>query len=66
MKLFITLIGLILVLEGLPYVAFPEAMRRWLTQLLEMGPDQLRFVGLISMTIGFVILLLVRNFGLLG
>lgn len=66
MKLFITLIGLILVLEGLPYAAFPEAMQRWLTQLLELDPSQLRFAGLACMTVGFVILLLARNLGLLG
>ena len=66
MKLFIVLIGLVLVVEGLPYVAFPEAMQRWLTQLVKMEPAQLRQVGLISMAVGFVILLFARHFGLLG
>lgn len=65
MKLFITLIGLILVLEGLPYVAFPEAMQRWLSQLTQMPPAQLRFVGIVSMAAGFIILILARSFGLL-
>ncbi len=45
MKLLLTLIGLVFVLEGLPYLAFPEAMQRWLKQLLEMPPGQLRFMG---------------------
>ena len=66
MKLFILLIGLIMVVEGLPYVAFPEAMQRWLSQLVKMSPAQLRQVGLISMIIGFVILFFARHFGLLG
>ena len=44
MKMLITLIGLVLILEGLPYVASPEAMQRWLKQLAEMHPDKLRFI----------------------
>ncbi len=60
MKFFLTLIGLILVLEGLPYVASPEAMRHWLRQLVNMEPRQLRIMGLIAMTVGFALLLLVR------
>ena len=66
MKLLVTLIGLILVLEGLPYVASPEAMQRWLKQLLEMHPSQLRVMGIIAMTTGFVILFFARWSGLLG
>ena len=66
MKLFITLVGLILVLEGLPYVAFPEAMQRWLSQLTQLPPAQLRLVGIVSMVSGFIILLFSRYFGLLG
>jgi len=66
MKLMVTLIGLILVLEGLPYVAAPEAMQRWLRQLLDMKPSQLRVMGIVAMTAGFIILLFARRSGLLG
>ena len=66
MKLFITLVGLIFILEGLPYVASPEAMQRWLRQLAEMPPAQLRMMGLIAMTAGFVLLWIVRKSGFLG
>ena len=66
MKLFIVLIGLILVIEGMPYAAFPEAMQRWLSQLVKMSPAQLRQVGFISMLVGFAILFFARHFGLLG
>ncbi|MDH3329514.1 MAG: DUF2065 domain-containing protein [Desulfobulbaceae bacterium] len=66
MKLLITLIGLILVLEGLPYVASPEAMQRWLRQLLELEPSQLRMIGFIAMIAGFIILFFARGSGLLG
>lgn len=65
MKLFITLIGLILVIEGLPYVAFPEAMQRWLRQLTQIPPSHLRIVGLVAMACGFGVLFFARLSGLL-
>ena len=55
MKLLFTLIGLIFILEGLPYLTFPEAMQRWLQQLMEMRPAQLRMVGLFAVVIGLLI-----------
>lgn len=64
MKLLITLIGLILVLEGLPYAASPQSMQRWLRQILDMEPHQLRRVGLIAMAIGFTLCYLAQKSGL--
>jgi uncharacterized protein YjeT (DUF2065 family) len=55
MKLLFTLIGLIFILEGLPYLTFPEAMQRWLHQLMEMRPAQLRIVGLFAVGTGLLI-----------
>ena len=55
MKLLLTLIGLIFILEGLPYLTFPEAMQRWLQQLMEMKPAQLRMVGLFAVGLGLLI-----------
>jgi len=52
MKLFTLLIGLILVLEGLPYVVSPEGMQEWLKKLSSMPSGQLRSMGLIAMTTG--------------
>ncbi len=60
MKFFLTLVGLIFVLEGLPYVASPEAMRNWLRRLVNMEPGQLRLMGLVAMAVGFTLLWLVR------
>ncbi len=52
MKLLVTLVGLVLVFEGLPYAACPEAMRRWLRQLTEMPPAVLRVMGLVAVAVG--------------
>jgi uncharacterized protein YjeT (DUF2065 family) len=66
MKMLITLIGLVLILEGLPYVASPEAMQRWLKQLAEMRPDTLRIIGAFAMGAGFFLCFLAQKSGLLG
>ncbi len=55
MKLFVTLIGLLMVFEGLPYFAFPEKMQALMRQIEKMNPDYLRMVGLISTLVGIVI-----------
>jgi uncharacterized protein YjeT (DUF2065 family) len=66
MKMLITLIGLVLILEGLPYVASPEAMQRWLRQLAEMRPENLRVLGVCAMTAGFILCFLTLKSGLFG
>lgn len=55
MKLLITLVGLVLILEGLPYVACPKAMQDWLRQLIDTDPKILRTMGVIAMAIGFAL-----------
>lgn len=61
MKLLLLLVGIIFILEGLPYVAFPEAMRNWLIKLSQMPSDQLRVMGLIAMASGLLICWLVQG-----
>ncbi len=55
------MIGLVLVLEGLPYVAFPEAMQDWLRQLTTMSPRVLRIIGLIAMASGLFLCYLTQR-----
>jgi len=61
MKLFILLIGLILVFEGLPYAAAPEAMQDWLKKLSEINPVQLRTMGVLAMIAGLVLCFVVQK-----
>ena len=56
MKFLITLIGLVFILEGLPYLTFPEAMQNWLRQLIEMRPAQVRIIGLLAVSLGLLII----------
>jgi len=55
MKILFALIGLVFILEGLPYLTFPEAMQKWLQTLMEMKPLQLRIVGLLAVCLGLLI-----------
>ena len=61
MKLLFTLIGLVMILEGLPYVAAPESMQRWLRQILLMPPRQLRQIGGAAMVAGFLLCYLAQK-----
>jgi uncharacterized protein YjeT (DUF2065 family) len=64
MKMLVTLIGLVLILEGLPYVASPESMQRWLRQLADMNPDTLRLLGIFAMAGGFLICFIALKTGI--
>jgi uncharacterized protein YjeT (DUF2065 family) len=61
MKLLILLIGMVLILEGLPYVAAPQAMQDWLRKLSEISPGQLRGFGLVAMGTGLLICYVVQR-----
>ena len=66
MKLLITLIGLILIFEGMPYVVFPEAMQRWMQQLAAMRPGILRGFGLVALVFGLLLCYLTQRTSLFG
>lgn len=52
--------GLVLVLEGiLPFLA-PRLWREAFRKVLELNDGQLRFMGLLSMLAGIVVVLIVR------
>lgn len=55
MELLFTLIGLVMILEGLPYLVAPESMQRWLRQILLMPPRQIRQIGGVAMAAGFLL-----------
>ncbi len=64
MKLLFLLVGMVLILEGIPYVAFPESMREWLRKLSEMKAEHLRMLGLLSMGGGLMICWFVQRSGM--
>jgi len=61
MDYFLCVIGMVMFVEGLPYFAFPEKMKRLITSLLEMPHGALRRFGLILMLTGLVLVYLGRT-----
>ena len=66
MKLLVTLFGLVLIFEGMPYVVAPEAMQRWMLQLASMRPGVLRGAGLAALALGLFLCFLTQRTGLFG
>ncbi|MFP4445242.1 MAG: DUF2065 domain-containing protein [Desulfosudaceae bacterium] len=52
MKFFLCVIGMVMIIEGLPYFAFPQKIKVWLVHILEMEPGSLRRFGLLLMALG--------------
>lgn len=63
MKTLILLVGMVLIVEGIPYVASPESMREWLKKISEMKAEHLRRLGLLSMSSGLLICWFVQRSG---
>jgi uncharacterized protein len=63
MKLLLLLVGMVLILEGLPYAAAPDMMQSWLQKLSRMDPKQLRIVGVITVISGLLLCWLVQRGG---
>jgi len=55
MKLLFCLLGLVLIVEGLPYLAFPDTMKKWLQQIQQVPDNQLRIMGFLAMCFGLLL-----------
>lgn len=55
MKLLLCVIGLVLIIEGLPYFAFPDRLKVYLAKIIEMPSTTLRTLGFFSIIIGAVL-----------
>ena len=61
MGLLFCLLGLVLVVEGLPYFAFPDRMKRWMARIQQTPDSHLRAIGFATMCLGLVITYLCRE-----
>ena len=52
---------MLMIVEGLPYFAFPEKMKFWLQKIFEMPDEALRKFGFIIMLIGLFIVYLGKS-----
>ena len=61
MKYFLCVMGMVMIVEGLPYVAFPHRMKSWVHKLLSMPDEALRKFGMILMALGLLVVYLGRS-----
>jgi len=61
MDFFRCVIGMVMILEGLPYFAFPERMKVWVQKVLEMPESSLKRMGMVLMGIGLLLVYLGRT-----
>ncbi len=59
----LTVFGLICFLEGLPYLATPHQVRKWLNWLLTAPNHSLRILGAALMVVGLLLVYLGRRHG---
>jgi hypothetical protein len=61
MKYFLAVVGVVMIVEGLPYFAFPDKMNQVMRQVLEIQDGALRRFGLFLMGLGLAAVYLGRR-----
>ena len=61
MRYFLCVIGMVMIVEGLPYFAWPEKMKPWLKKLMEMPDADLRKIGTVLVVVGLFLVYLGNN-----
>ena len=52
MQFFLCVLGMVMVVEGLPYFAFPDKMKMLIQKVLEMPDGTIRKFGFVLMLMG--------------
>lgn len=61
MDYFLCVLGMVFILEGMPYFLFPEKLKIYMMKIVESPPVTLRFLGISSMIAGLILLYLGRR-----
>ena len=61
MELFLCVIGMVMIVEGLPYFAFPEKMKSVMAVVQSQPDTVLRIFGAILTLVGMTIVYFARN-----
>ncbi|MDQ5985984.1 MAG: hypothetical protein CSYNP_01702 [Syntrophus sp. SKADARSKE-3] len=60
MKYFLCVLGMVFIIEGLPYFAFPERIKAYLMKLMEVPDTTLRIMGFLSIVAGLIMVYIGR------
>lgn len=61
MEFFLCVIGMVLIVEGMPYFGFPDKMKLMMAYIQEQDDGALRILGGLMMALGLLILLIARG-----
>jgi hypothetical protein len=61
MKDFLCVLGIVFIIEGLPYFIFPERLKIYLLKITTMPDSTLRFLVISVMIVGLIMLYLGRS-----
>ena len=55
MKYFLCVLGMVFVIEGLPYFTFPSQIKTYMRRLTEVPDTTLRILGAVAITLGLLL-----------
>ena len=55
MEFFLCVVGMVMIIEGLPYFIFPVKMKVWIQKILVTPEGALRRLGLVLMAVGLLL-----------
>ena len=61
MEFFLCVIGMVMIVEGLPYFAFPGKMKVWVEKIINSPESTLRRFGLVLMVLGLSLIYMGRS-----
>jgi uncharacterized protein YjeT (DUF2065 family) len=61
MELFLCVLGMVMIVEGIPYFGFPEKMKNFMKIVLEQEDSILRIMGASLMLLGLILVFLARK-----
>ncbi|OPY87956.1 MAG: hypothetical protein A4E71_00750 [Smithella sp. PtaU1.Bin162] len=56
MDYFLCVLGLVFVIEGLPYFLFPEKLKIYMLKIVDLPAAKLRFLGISAMIAGLILI----------
>ncbi|HUH65472.1 MAG TPA: DUF2065 domain-containing protein [Syntrophales bacterium] len=61
MEYFLCVLGMVFIIEGLPYFAFPEKVKSYIMKLQKMSDSTLRILGFSAIVTGLILIYFGRN-----
>jgi len=56
MDYFLCVLGMVFIIEGLPYFLFPEKIKNYMLKIISLPAVNLRFIGISVIIVGLILL----------